>query len=438
MELITQAPRGTQDILPENSYKWQYMEKTALEIARDFGFHEIRTPVFEHTNLFLRSVGETTDVVQKEMYTFEDKGGRSITLRPEGTAGAARAVLEHGLLNGALPVKVSYVTSCYRYEKSQKGRYREFHQFGVECFGASAPQADAEVITMAMQILKQLGLQGIQLHLNSIGCPTCRARYYEALRRFFEERRDDLCGTCRDRLERNPMRILDCKSPVCQEIAAKAPVMLEYLCDDCAAHFEAVKSCLQAAGVEFVLDPHIVRGLDYYTRTVFELVSEQGLVVAGGGRYDGLVAELGGAAQPGLGYAMGLERLLMVMEEQKVKFPPAPTCDLYLVSMGQKAAQKCFALATALREGGAAVECDIVGRSLKAQMKYADKLGARYTIVVGDNELETNCARLKDMETGATEEVSLDEGLYTTLRQKLLDKELAGVADLFNSIAEQG
>ena len=436
MALITQAPRGTQDVLPESSYKWQYVEQTALAIARDFGFHEIRTPVFEHTNLFQRSVGETTDVVQKEMYTFEDKGGRSITLRPEGTAGAARAVLEHGLLAGALPVKVSYLTSCYRYEKSQKGRYREFHQFGVECFGASAPQADAEVISLAMLLVKTLGLKNIALHINSIGCPTCRARYTEALHAYFAEHQGDLCGTCLSRLERNPMRILDCKSPVCHGIAADAPVMLEYLCEDCAAHFESVKGCLDAAGVEYVIDEHIVRGLDYYTRTVFELVSDQGLVVAGGGRYDGLIKELGGQPQPGLGFGMGIERMLMTMEEQGVQFPDAPVCDLYFVSMGQAAAQKCFALTTALREGGAAVECDVVGRSLKAQMKYADKLGARYTIVVGDNELETGRAQLKDMDSGATEEVSLDDGLYTTLRQKLLDRELADMVGMFGEIAE--
>ncbi|MBQ9860137.1 MAG: histidine--tRNA ligase [Clostridia bacterium] len=435
MDLITQAPRGTQDVLPDSSHKWQYVEQTALAIARDFGFREIRTPVFEHTNLFQRSVGETTDVVQKEMYTFEDKGGRSITLRPEGTAGAARAVLEHGLLSGALPVKVSYVTSCYRYEKSQKGRYREFHQFGVECFGASAPQADAETISLAMQILSALGLKGVALHINSIGCPTCRAKYYAALKEYFASHVEELCGTCQGRLERNPMRILDCKSPVCHGIAADAPVMLDYLCEDCAAHFEAVKSCLSAAEIPYVLDPHIVRGLDYYTRTVFELVSEDGLVVAGGGRYDGLVEELGGAPQPGLGFGMGIERLLMVMEQTEAPFPPAPACDLYLVSMGQAAAQKCFALATSLREGGTAVECDIVGRSLKAQMKYADKLGARFTIVVGDNELETGLAQLKDMTTGETEEVSLGD-LYTVLRQKLLDRELADMTDLFGSIAE--
>lgn len=438
MELITQAPRGTQDVLPQDSYRWQYIERTALSVAEDFGFREIRTPVFEHTNLFLRSVGETSDVVQKEMYTFEDKGGRSITLRPEGTAGAARATLEHGLLNGALPVKVSYITSCYRYEKSQKGRYREFHQFGVECFGAAAPQADAEVISLAMQVTKTLGLKGLALHINSIGCPTCRARYSQALRKYFGAHRDELCETCLGRLERNPMRILDCKSPVCHKIAADAPLMLDYLCEDCRAHFETVKQCLDAAQVPYEIDPHIVRGLDYYTRTVFELVAENGLVVAGGGRYDGLVQELGGAPQPGLGFAIGLERLLMVMEEQQCTFPEPPVCDLYLVSMGAAAAQRCFVLASRLREGGVAVECDIVGRSLKAQMKYADKLGARYTIVVGDTELETGVAQLKNMATGQTEDIRLDDSLYTTLYNKSLDRQLAGVAELFGSVAEQG
>ena len=433
---MIRKPTGTIDFFPEETKKLRYVEDVARRTAKKFGFGEIRTPTIEATELFARGVGSTTDVVQKEMYTFEDKGGRSITLRPEGTAGAARAVLEHGLLAGALPVKVSYLTSCYRYEKSQKGRYREFHQFGVECFGASAPQADAEVISLATSILGSLGLANVALHINSIGCPTCRARYTEALHAYFADRQEELCGTCHSRLERNPMRILDCKSPVCHEIAANAPVMLDYLCEDCSAHFEAVKACLDSAEIEYVIDEHIVRGLDYYTRTVFELVSEQGLVVAGGGRYDGLVAELGGAAQPGLGFGMGIERLLMTMEEQNVRFPAAPKCDLYFVSMGQAAAQKCFALASSLRDGGAAVECDIVGRSLKAQMKYADKLGARYTIVVGDNELETGKAQLKDMNTGETEEVSLDDGLYMVMRQKLLDSELAGMADLFGSIAE--
>lgn len=407
-----------------------------LGIARDFGYREIRTPVFEHTNLFLRSVGETTDVVQKEMYTFEDKGGRSITLRPEGTAGAARAILEHGLHNGALPVKTSYITSCYRYEKAQKGRLREFHQFGVECFGAAAPQADAEVISLAHTILESLDVKGISLHINSIGCPTCRAKYHQALKTFFAAHETELCETCRDRLTRNPMRILDCKSSVCREIAKDAPVMLEYLCEDCRMHFDAVKACLQEAGLPFELDTHIVRGLDYYTRTVFEFVSDGGLTVCGGGRYDGLIAELGGPSLPSLGFGLGLERLLMVMEEHHAKFPEAPTCEVYFASMGEAAARRCFAIAAQLREGGVAVETDIVGRGLKAQMKYADKLGARYTIVVGDTELETGIAQLKDMQTGETEEIQLDDSLYTTLYNKSLDRQLAGMADLFNSVAE--
>ncbi len=427
------AMRGTQDVLPSQSGKWQYMEQTALSVAQDFGYREQRTPVFEQTELFQRSVGETTDVVQKEMYTFLDKGGRSVTLRPEGTAGAARAVLEHGLLNGALPVKVSYVTSCYRYEKPQAGRLREFHQFGVECFGAAAPQADAEMITLAKTILDSLGITGVSLHLNSIGCPACRARYHEALRAYFTARQDELCETCRGRLERNPMRILDCKSPMCAEIAAGAPVMLDYLCDDCSAHFEEVKGCLTDAGLDFVVDSKIVRGLDYYTRTVFEFISDAlgaQSTVCGGGRYDGLIEELGGAHVPSLGFAMGLERLLLVMEAKGAEFPEEPRCEVYFASMGPAAARACFVMATRLREGGIAVEFDTVGRSLKAQMKYADKIGARYTLVVGDNELNTGEAKLKDMETGDQQDVKLDDSLYTILYNKSLDRQLAGMTDL--------
>ncbi len=436
MDLITQAPRGTEDVLPADSYKWQYIEQTALGVAQDFGYREMRTPVFEHTPLFLRSVGETTDVVQKEMYTFEDKGGRSITLRPEGTAGAARALLEHGLHNGALPLKAAYITSCYRYEKSQKGRLREFHQFGVECFGAAAPQADAEVIALAHTLLQTLNVKGVTLRINSIGCPTCRAKYHEALKAYFEERVDDLCDTCRDRLTRNPMRILDCKVPSCGAIADKAPVMLNFLCDDCHHHFEAVKETLADAQIDFVIDPHIVRGLDYYTRTVFEFVSDEGLTVCGGGRYDGLIEELGGPHLPSLGFGLGLERLLMLMEDHHIRFPDPPKCELYLAPMGDAAARRCFAIASKLREGGVAVETDIVGRGLKAQMKYADKLGARYTIVVGDSELESGQAQLKDMQTGETEDILLDDSLYTTLYNKSLDRQLAGMADLFGQVAE--
>ena len=436
MELITKAIRGTQDVLPGESYKWQHMEQTALAVARDFGYREMRTPVFEHTQLFQRSVGETTDVVQKEMYTFNDKGDRSITLRPEGTAGAARALLEHGLNNDALPIKVAYVTSCYRYEKPQAGRLREFHQFGVECFGAAAPQADAEVITLAKTVMDSLGIEGVTLHINSIGCPTCRARYHEALKQYFEARQQELCETCLGRLERNPMRILDCKSPVCAAIAADAPVMIDYLCDECAEHFEAVKACLAAAEVSFELDPHIVRGLDYYTRTVFEFVSDAlgaQAVVCGGGRYDGLIEELGGPHLPSLGFAIGLERLLMIMEAKECSFPAPARCEVYFASMGTKAAQQCFAMATRLREGGVAAECDTVGRGLKAQMKYADKIGARYSIVVGDNELESGKAQLKDMNSGEASEIALDDSLYTTLYNKSLDRQLADMADLFDS-----
>lgn len=433
MNLITKAIRGTQDVLPAESYKWQHIEQTALSIARDFGYREMRTPVFEHTVLFQRSVGETTDVVQKEMYTFDDKGGRSITLRPEGTAGAARAMLEHGLNNDALPVKASYVTSCYRYENPQAGRLREFHQFGVECFGAAAPQADAEVIALAHTVLETLGVTGVSLHINSIGCPACRAKYHEALKAYFSARKDQLCETCLGRLERNPMRILDCKSPVCSALAAEAPVILDYLCDDCAAHFQAVKDCLEEAELPYTVDPRIVRGLDYYTRTVFEFVSDAlgaQAVVCGGGRYDGLCQELGGPSIPSLGFGMGLERLLLVMEAKGCAFPAPPRCELYLAPMGEAAVRRCFAIASRLREGGVAVEFDVAGRGLKAQMKYADKLGARYVIVVGDSELETGMAKLKDMESGEASDIALDDSLYTTLYNKSLDRQLAGMADL--------
>lgn len=439
MALITKAIRGTQDVLPAESHKWQHVEQTALSVARDFGYREVRTPVFEHTELFQRSVGETTDVVQKEMYTFADKGDRSITLRPEGTAGAARALLEHGLSAGALPVKMAYVTSCYRYEKPQAGRLREFHQFGVECFGAPAPQADAEVIALAHTLLETLGVTGVELHINSIGCPTCRAAYHQALKAYFEARRDELCGTCQERLDRNPMRILDCKSPICAAIAAQAPVMIDYLCSDCAAHFEEVKACLDEAEIGYTLDPRIVRGLDYYTRTVFEFVSDAlgaQAVVCGGGRYDGLTEELGGPRLPSLGFGMGLERLLLIMEAKGCAFPEPPVCELYLAPVGTAAVRRCFAIASRLREGGVSVEFDVAGRGLKPQMKYADKLGARYTLVVGDDELASGRARLKDMATGESSEVLLDDSLYTTLYNKSLDRQLAGMADLFGKVTE--
>ena len=412
MALITQAPKGTQDVLPKDSYKWQFLEDRMVGIAQNYGFREIRTPVFEHTELFLRSVGETTDVVQKEMYTFQDKGDRSITLRPEGTAGAVRAMLEHSLYNEGLPVKVCYKTSCYRYEKPQAGRFREFHQFGVEMFGTAAPTADAEIICMARSILEAVGLRNVTLELNSIGCPTCRAKYHQALKEYFAGNVEELCDTCRSRLERNPMRILDCKSPICSKIAEGAPVMLEFLCDDCHQHFESVKQCLTQAGVEFTVNPTIVRGLDYYTRTVFEFVSNeigaQG-TICGGGRYDGLVKEMGGQDMPSLGYAIGLERVLLLMEKQGVELPEPDPCLLYLASMGAAAQVEAFRLVQKMRDEGFHAECDDVGRSLKAQMKYADKIGARYSIVLGDSELESGKANLKNMKTGEQTEIELQD-----------------------------
>ena len=412
MALITNAIKGTLDLLPKESCKTQYIEAAVREIAENYGFLEMRTPVFEHTELFQRSVGETTDVVQKEMYTFEDKGGRSITLRPEGTAGAARAFLEHGLFNDALPQKIYYLTSCYRYEKPQAGRLREFHQFGVESFGAGTPAADAEIISLAHAVFRYLGVQNLTLEINSIGCPECRKKFQEALKAYFESYREQLCDTCKSRLERNPMRILDCKSPVCSEIAAGAPKILDYLCDDCRAHFDAVQKYLQAMDIAFTVNPAIVRGLDYYTRTVFEFVSSeigaQG-TVCGGGRYDGLLEELGGKPMPACGFGMGIERLLLLMEAQGVPFPEPKKCDVYLVSMGEEAGLKAAALAEQLREEGLSAQFDTVGRGLKAQMKYADKIGAAYTVVLGDAELESRRVSLKNMRNGTQTELDLDD-----------------------------
>ena len=412
MAILTKAPRGTQDVLPEQSAKWQHVEKTAMKVAELFGFKEIRFPTFEHTELFARGVGDSTDVVQKEMYTFLDKGERSITLRPEGTAGCMRTLIEHGLLNGALPVKASYLTSCFRYEKPQAGRLREFHQFGAELVGAASPAADAEMIAMVSQIFDQLQIEGIELEINSIGCPECRAKYNEALKEYFHSHEEELCETCRGRLERNPMRILDCKSPVCHKIAEDAPVILDYLCDDCQAHFDELKERLDSIGIEYTVNPTIVRGLDYYTRTVFEFVStnigSQG-TVCGGGRYDGLIELLGGPKTPSIGFAMGIERLLLLMENTGVAFPEEGSCDIYIGSMGTKASIEAANIVNSLRAEGFKAECDLCGRSVKAQMKYADKIGAKLSCIIGDSELENGNVTIKNMGDGSSEEVALDE-----------------------------
>ena len=435
MAEINRAVKGTNDLLPLDSYKWQFVENKMLETARLFGFSEIRVPVFEHTEVFKRSVGDTTDVVQKEMYTFDDKGGRSITLRPELTAGVIRSVIENGLLNGALPLKVCYVGGCYRYEKPQAGRLREFHQFGVECVGASAPNADAEVIALAKQVLNNIGIEKISLEINSIGCPECRKNYQNALKEYFKANIDTLCGTCKDRLERNPMRILDCKSPICKELCKNAPVVIDYLCAECEEHFKAVKSHLDAANISYTVNPHIVRGLDYYTRTVFEFVSGDigaQSTVCGGGRYDGLIGQMGGQPTASLGFAMGIERLMMVLEAQGTELPKPTACDLYIAAMGENASLKATELCNNLRIDGFKVQTDICGKGLKPQMKFANKIGALFTLVLGDNELENNKANLKNMQTGEQTEINLtdlSDELFKALNKNAFE-------DLTNSIID--
>ena len=423
MKLITNKVYGAEDILPADSYKWQAAEEIMRGQAQSYGYSEIRTPVFEHTELFNRSVGDTTDIVQKEMYTFTTKGGDSLSLKPEGTAGAARAMLEHGLYNDGYPIKVYYLTGCYRYEKKNFGRQREFHQFGMEIYGAAAPQADAEVISAAHSVFDRLGVRDISLEINSIGCPECRPKYTAALKEYFEGHRAELCETCLSRLERNPMRILDCKSPICSEIAKNAPKVLDFLCDDCNAHFEGVKKCLDAVKLPYVVNPAIVRGLDYYTRTVFEFVAPELGTVCGGGRYDGLIEELGGQHTPSLGFGMGMERLLLLLEKQNIQMDVPPVCDLYIAGISDDARIKAFELTEVIRNSSLIAECDIVGRKLKPQMKYADKIGAKFSMVLGDDDLAVNKGKLKTMATGKIHEIPLDDNFYDAFIKVYLNAE---------------
>jgi len=410
MELITTRIKGMEDVVPSQVHKWHTVEKVASDIAEAYGFREIRIPTFENTELFVRSVGETTDVVQKEMFTVTGRESK-FTLRPEGTAGTIRAVLQNGLLNEALPQKVFYILSCFRHEKPQAGRLWEFHQFGAEMAGSSSPAADAEMISMAGSVIEKLGIKDIELHINSIGCPHCRAKYYEKLREFFEPNKEKLCPTCLSRLEKNPMRILDCKSEICREIGKEAPLMIDYLCDECSEHFTSLKKYLDEMGIKYSIDPKIVRGLDYYTKTVFEFITTsigaQG-TICGGGRYDGLIGEMGGNPTPALGFAMGLERLIMTMEKQGCEFAEPRQCDIYIGSMGEAAGIKAAALVNELRTGGVKAEWDVMGRGVKAQMKYANKIGAAYSIILGDNELAEGKAKLKNMQSGEESEIALD------------------------------
>ena len=434
MKLITNKVYGAEDILPADSYKWQFVENIMREQARSYGFREIRTPVFEHTELFNRSVGDTTDIVQKEMYTFTTKGGDSLSLKPEGTAGAARAMLEHGIYNDGYPIKVYYLTGCYRYEKKNFGRQREFHQFGMEVYGAASAFADAEVMCAANSIFERLGVKNITLEINSIGCPECRPKYLAALREYFGSREEELCDTCRSRLARNPMRILDCKSPICSEIAKNAPKVLDYLCDDCSKHFDNVKSCLDAAEIHYKVNPTIVRGLDYYTRTVFEFVTPDIGTVCGGGRYDGLIEELGGQHTPSLGYALGIERLLLMLEKQNIEIPQPPVCDLYVIGLGDNAKMKAFNIVQGVRNSSLIAECDIVGRNLKKQMMYANKINAKFTMVIGDSEIENNKAKIRNMATKEEKEISIDENFFEEFFAVYVEDGNKNLLDMINKL----
>ena len=406
--MLTKAPKGTKDVMPEEVYRWHYIERIFADICEERGFREIRTPVFEHTELFKRGVGDTTDIVQKEMYSFEDHGNRDITLKPEGTAPVVRAFTEHKMFAGPQPVKLYYNIPCFRYEKPQSGRLREFHQFGVETFGTSDMMADAEIISLADDFLRKTGITGVELRINSVGCPDCRKKHREALRKFLEPKYDQLCDTCKDRYDRNPMRILDCKSPVCRELVKGAPMMLDYLCDDCRDAFEELKENLDAMDIKYTVDPGIVRGLDYYTKTAFEFVTDsigaQG-TVCGGGRYDHLVSEIGGPDTPGVGFGLGKERLLLTMDACGAEIPEPEGCDVFIAVMGDEARREGLRLMKRLREDGISVQMDIMGRNLKNQFKYADRIKAVKTVVIGQDELEKGEFTVKDMASSEQRDV---------------------------------
>lgn len=404
-------PKGTKDVTPFESYKWHYIEGVIRQTAGEYGLNEIRTPSFEHTELFLRGVGDTTDIVNKEMYTFEDKGGRSITLKPEGTAGVARSYVENGLSELPQPVKMYYITPVFRYERPQAGRLREHHQFGIELYGSDSPYADVEAISVAKTLFDKLGITELELNINSIGCPTCRKEYNKALCDYLKSYEDKLCPTCRERLYKNPLRILDCKEERCKEITAGAPHVLDYLCPDCKAHHEEVKRLLTLVGIPYKVNPNIVRGLDYYTKTVFEFVSTsigaQG-TVCGGGRYNGLVEQVGGKHTPAVGFGMGIERLIMVLESLNLSVGKPEVPVVYVAPLSQAEADAAFVIVNELRKNGISADTDLLGRSLKAQMKYAGKRGYAYVAVVGSDELKDGEVNLKNMQTGEATRVKIN------------------------------
>ena len=420
--MLTKAPRGTKDITPKDAYKWNYVENKFREICALFVYEEIRTPIFEHTELFQRGVGETTDVVQKEMYTFEDKGQRSITLKPEGTAGAVRAFIENKMYADTQPTKLFYQTPCFRYERPQAGRQRQFHQFGIETLGSDKPSIDAEVIALAVQFFNELGLNDLETCINSVGCPTCRAKYNDILKSYLDSKSDVLCETCNERKEKNPMRVIDCKNPVCKENLVDIPYMIDHLCDDCKNHFEKVQEYLTEMGINFKIDKTIVRGLDYYKKTAFEIISTDigaQSTVCGGGRYDGLVEQLGGPkGVSGIGFALGVERLLLTLENNNIEIENPKATDIFIATIGENAQAKSFKILKDLRENHISADKDHLDRSLKAQFKYADKLNAKYTIVIGDDELSNDEVKLKNMATSEQTTIKLSE-IVTELKNRL-------------------
>lgn len=418
--MLTRAPKGTKDILPSESYSWQYVEEKIRQIARLYGYREIRTPIFEHTDLFVRSVGDTTDIVQKEMFTFEDKGKRSITLKPEGTAGVVRAYIEHSLYAEPQPIKVYYITPCFRHERPQAGRQRQFNQFGVEVFGGKEASLDAEIISLAVKLFDSLAIKGLKVNLNSIGCPDCRGPYHEKIKEYLGDNINSLCKSCSDRYEKNPLRILDCKEEGCKALIAGIPLILDNLCDECKDHFDQVKAFLDAKGIDYQINPLIVRGLDYYTKTVFEIISDSlgaQSTVCGGGRYDGLVEECGGPKTPGIGFAIGLERLMMILEAQKAIDIIEEPMDIYIATIGDMARLKASDLISVLRKKGISADMDHVGRSIKAQFKYAGKQGYKFVCTIGENELTTGDLRIKNMKEGKEDSIRIESLLDYLIKQ---------------------
>ena len=420
--MLTKAPRGTKDITPKDAYKWNYVENKFREICSLFGYEEMRTPVFEHTELFKRSVGDTTDIVQKEMYSFTDKGGRDITLKPEGTAGVVRAFIENKLYADTQPTKLFYITPCFRYERPQAGRQRQFHQFGIEALGSDKPSLDAEVIALAVQFFTEVGLKDLAVSINSVGCPTCRAEYNARLKEYLDKKSDVLCETCLERKDKNPMRVIDCKNPTCKENLNDIPFMVDHICDDCKDHFEKLQTYLKEMDINFVVDKTIVRGLDYYKKTAFEIISNDigsQSTVCGGGRYDGLVEQLGGPkGVSGIGFALGAERLLLTMENNNIEIENPYATDIFIVTIGDEAKTKSFKLLKDLRTNHISAENDHLDRSVKAQFKYSDKINAKFTIVIGDDELANDTATLKNMSTSEQTTIKLSE-LVDELKKRL-------------------